>query len=309
MLRFFPNLGVQKLTMTALSEMPTEEALNLLRLYVEAGVSENLSDDPVNRYELGAVLDRSAPDAESPARAEPGRGPRQIPVERPSFASPPSSSPQSTSPTSSPAAIPLDAMAEAGNARTIAQGCATLEALREALGAFDACPLKHTAKNLVFADGNPQAQVMLVGEAPGRDEDIQGLPFVGRSGQLLDRMLGAIGLDRTSVYITNVLPWRPPGNRQPTPIEQAMCAPFVERHIELVAPKLLLLVGGVSAKQMLETTTGIMKLRGNWGTVKVGDLEIPALPVFHPAYLLRQPAQKRLAWRDLLNFKAKFDAL
>jgi len=299
--------------MTALTEMSFEEAGDLLRFYVEAGVSEGLCDDPVNRYELGPVLDRSAPHVESAVRAEAGRPARQIPVERPTFVSAPPSpqpgSPQPGSPTSSPTAIPLDAMAEAGTARTIAQGCTTLEALREALGAFNACPLKHTAKSLVFADGNPQAQVMLVGEAPGRDEDIQGLPFVGRSGQLLDRMLAAIGLDRTNVYITNVLPWRPPGNRQPTPIEQAMCAPFVERHIELVAPKLLLLLGGVSAKQMLETTSGIMKLRGNWGTVKVGDLEIPALPVFHPAYLLRQPAQKRLAWRDLLTFKAKFDAL
>lgn len=287
--------------MAALTDMTSQEAADLLRFYVEAGVSEGLSDVSLNRYELGAVLGKSQTVTESAAQTAPARGPRRVPVERPS--------PVSASPTTSPTAIPLDAMAEAGNARAIADACPTLEALREALGNFDACPLKHTAKNLVFADGNPQAQVMLVGEAPGRDEDIQGLPFVGRSGQLLDRMLGAIGLDRTNVYITNVLPWRPPGNRQPTPIEQAMCAPFVERHIELVAPKLLLLVGGVSAKQMLGTSTGIMKLRGNWGSVKVGSLEIPALPVFHPAYLLRQPAQKRLAWRDLLNFQAKLKAL
>ncbi len=282
--------------MPTLADMTPHETAELLRFYVEAGVSEGLCDASVNRYDLGAVLDSTPTPTESVVHASPVRTSRHILAERPS-------------PTTSPPAIPLEAMAEAGTAHAIAQACTTLEALREAMGAFDACPLKHTAKNLVFADGNPNASVMLVGEAPGRDEDIGGLPFVGRSGQLLDRMLGAIGLDRTGVYITNVLPWRPPGNRQPTPVEQAMCAPFVERHIELVAPKLLLLVGGVSAKQMLGTSTGIMKLRGKWGNVQVGSLEIPALPIFHPAYLLRQPAQKRLAWRDLLNFKARFDAL
>ncbi|MCE8000386.1 MAG: uracil-DNA glycosylase [Rhodobiaceae bacterium] len=277
--------------------MTPYEAAALLRFYVEAGVSDGLSDEPIDRYGLNARASQLANDAPAPT------GPRTLPGERPTFApSPPAQA------TSSPAAIPLDTVEQAGEAKAIAASCSSLEELKAALESFDACPLKHTAKNLVFADGNPKAEVMLVGEAPGRDEDIQGLPFVGRSGQLLDRMLAAIGLDRDQVYITNVLPWRPPGNRQPTPVEQAMCAPFIEKHIELVAPKHLMLVGGVSAKQMLGTTSGIMKLRGKWGSVTAGDLTIPALPIFHPAYLLRQPAQKRLAWRDLLDFKTKVEA-
>lgn len=297
--------------MSAAVNMDRHEAAELLRFYVEAGISDGLADAPVNRYELTPASPAAASPA--PAREAPRRdaaqrdapqrdAPRRAPAERPSFSPSPAAA-------ASPDAIPLDAVEEAGNARAIAAACKTLDELRTALAAFDACPLKHTAKNLVFADGNPAADIMLVGEAPGRDEDIQGLPFVGRSGQLLDRMLASIGLDRTNVYITNVLPWRPPGNRAPTPAEQAMCAPFIERHIELVAPKLLMLVGGVSAKQMLGTTTGIMKLRGKWGSVKAGGTDIPALPVFHPAYLLRQPAQKRLAWRDLLAFKARLESL
>ncbi|WP_075995872.1 uracil-DNA glycosylase [Salaquimonas pukyongi] len=194
------------------------------------------------------------------------------------------------------------------SARELAAKADTLETLREALAAFNGCNLKLTAKNLVFADGNPEARIMLVGEAPGRDEDAQGLPFVGRSGQLLDRMLAAIGLDRTSVYITNVLPWRPPGNRTPTPAEVEICRPFIERHIELAAPDLLVAVGGSSAKMLFQTTTGILSLRGKWQKYRVGGREVDALATLHPAYLLRQPAQKRLAWHDLLQIRAKLDA-
>lgn len=296
--RFCEKTETKPAIVNALEEMTAFEAAALLRFYVEAGVSDGLSDEPIDRYALNARAAQPANDA--PAST----GPRTLPGERPTFSSSSSSAPQATS---SPAAIPLDTVEQASEAKAIAASCSSLEELRAALEKFDACPLKHTAKNLVFADGNPEADIMLVGEAPGRDEDIQGLPFVGRSGQLLDRMLAAIGLDRTNVYITNVLPWRPPGNRQPTPVEQAMCAPFIEKHIELVAPKHLMLVGGVSAKQMLGTTSGIVKLRGKWGSVTAGDLAIPALPIFHPAYLLRQPAQKRLAWRDLLDFKTKVE--
>ena len=190
-------------------------------------------------------------------------------------------------------------------AREAARSAQTLEELRTILAGFAGCALKATATQLVFADGNPKARVMMVGEAPGRDEDLQGLPFVGRAGQLLDRMLASIGLDRTSVYIVNTLPWRPPGNRTPTPAEHAVCMPFVERHIELAAPEVLVLLGGVSAKQLLRTETGIMRLRGKWATVRIGERDIPALPTLHPAYLLRQPAQKRLAFRDLLALKAR----
>ena len=193
------------------------------------------------------------------------------------------------------------------DARTLAAGAATLAELKDALCRFDGCPLKHTATNLVFCDGNPRADIMLVGEAPGGEEDRQGLPFVGVSGQLLDRMLAGIGLDRTRVYITNILPWRPPGNRQPNAGEIAVCLPFAERHIALVRPKVLVLAGGTAAKALLSTAEGITRLRGRWFDHTSPGLAapIPAMPIYHPAYLLRQPALKRDAWRDLLTIKQK----
>jgi len=180
----------------------------------------------------------------------------------------------------------------------------TIDDLRTALQSFDGCPLKQTAMNLVFADGNPSASVMFIGEAPGEDEDRQGKPFVGVSGQLLDRMLAGVGLDRDNVYISNVIFWRPPGNRSPTDAEIAACLPFVERHIALVKPKILVLMGGVAAKTILRTKEGITRLRGRWvDYTPVGggsDTAIPCLPIYHPAYLLRQPAAKRQAWNDIL---------
>jgi len=263
-----------------------DEAAALLAFYVEAGASEALCDAPVDRY----ALDETAAPAAGATPAERQAAPKPAPLRPPA-----------------PAALPLDDARAAESAREIASACKTLDELRIALDTFEGCPLRYTAKNLVFADGNPQARLMLVGEAPGRDEDLQGLPFVGRAGQLLDRMLAAIGLDRSSVYIVNTLPWRPPGNRTPTPAEHAVCMPFVERHIELVAPEVLLLLGGVSAKQLLRTDTGITRLRGKWSTYNAGGRDIPALPTLHPAYLLRQPAQKRLAWRDLQSLKARLD--
>ncbi|MBI1273989.1 MAG: uracil-DNA glycosylase [Alphaproteobacteria bacterium] len=182
----------------------------------------------------------------------------------------------------------------------------TIEALREEVAAFDGCALKQTAMNLVFADGNPQAEIMLVGEAPGEDEDRQGLPFVGVSGQLLDRMLESIGLSRKkNVYISNILFWRPPGNRSPTDTEIASCLPFAERHIALKQPKLLVLLGGVAVKTLLRTQTGITKIRGQWAEYLPPGAEkpIPTLPVFHPAYLLRQAPAKRQAWADMVKIK------
>jgi DNA polymerase len=188
-------------------------------------------------------------------------------------------------------------------ARDSARNAATLDELRTLLDRFDGCPLKTTATQLVFADGNPQARVMLVGEAPGRDEDIAGLPFVGRSGKLLDRMLAAIGLDRTSVYIANIVPWRPPGNRTPTPQETQICLPFIRRQIELADPDILVCLGGPSAQGLLGIKDGIMKARGRWLAYHTGSREIRALPTFHPAFLLRSPLQKRFAWRDFLAIK------
>ena len=164
---------------------------------------------------------------------------------------------------------------------------------------FDGCALKSTATRLVFADGNPQARIMFVGEAPGREEDIEGLPFVGRSGKLLDRMIAAIGLDRTSAYIANVIPWRPPGNRTPTPQETQICLPFIQRQIELVNPDVLVTLGNPSTQTLLSTREGIMKTRGKWFDYDTGTRVIRALATFHPAYLLRSPSYKRMAWQDL----------
>lgn len=268
-----------------------EEAAALLAFYVEAGVSDALGDEPVNRYALSDTVPASVP-REAPPQAREARPEPRRELSPPAHAAAPSS-------------IPLEDAQAAESAREIAARCATLDELRKALATFEGCPLRYTAKNLVFADGNPQARLMMIGEAPGRDEDLRGLPFVGRAGQLLDRMLASIGLDRSSVYIINTLPWRPPGNRTPTPAEHAVCMPFVERHVELVNPDIIVLLGGVSAKQILRTDTGIMRLRGKWSSIKVGEREVPALPTLHPAYLLRQPAQKQLAWRDLLSLKTR----
>jgi uracil-DNA glycosylase len=181
--------------------------------------------------------------------------------------------------------------------------------LREMLRRFEGCALRRTATRLVFADGNPQSRVMFVGEAPGREEDIQGLPFVGRSGQLLDRMMASIGLDRKSAYIANIVPWRPPGNRTPTPQESAICVPFILRQIELANPDLLVCLGGPAAQTLLNIREGIVKSRGRWFLYQTGTREIRALATFHPAYLLRQPLQKRLAWRDFLAIKKALAAM
>src|SRR6266853_1185500 len=175
----------------------------------------------------------------------------------------------------------------------------TLEALRALLENFDGCALKHTATRLVFADGNPQARIMFVGEAPGRDEDIEGLPFVGRSGKLLDRMIAAIGLDRSKAYIAHVIPWRPPGNRTPTPQETQICLPFIQRQIEQVNPDVLGTLGNPSTQTLLSTREGIMKTRGKWFDYDTGTRVIRALATFHPAYLLRSPSYKRMSWQDL----------
>ncbi|MGP2491788.1 uracil-DNA glycosylase [Mesorhizobium sp. PUT5] len=262
----------------------------LLAFYAEAGVDEALDEAPMNRF-AEAAPQPSPPVAAQPAAARAAAVPIAPAAPRPAQA-----------------AVPDEA--QAALARQLAAGAATLAELREAMASFDGCNLKFTAKNLVFSDGNPEAALMLVGEAPGRDEDIEGRPFVGRSGRLLDRMLAAIGLDRQSAYIANVIPWRPPGNRAPTPHETEICRPFIERQIELVGPKVLVNLGGPSAKTLLNTTEGILRLRGNWRvhTTASGTV-IPAMPTLHPAYLLRTPAHKRLAWRDFVEVKMKLKTL
>ncbi len=274
------------------------EARATLKWLVEAGADEALADAPINRFAVAAEPVRAEVVAAAPSTTPRTRVPEPLPQRSPeplpqcaptSFAAPP---------------------AGAGGAREIAARCKTLDELKAAVESFEGCALKVTAKNTVFADGHPGASVMLIGEAPGRDEDLQGLPFVGRSGHLLDRMLNAIGLDRSSsAYITNVIFWRPPGNRPPTPDEAALCAPFLLRHIELQQPKVLLLLGGTPVKHVLNVEEGITKVRGRWGRFVSNGVEIPALPTFHPAYLLRQPSAKRQAWQDLLSLKLKLREL
>lgn len=188
-----------------------------------------------------------------------------------------------------------------------AWGCETLEQLRYAMKNATGCDLIKAATHTVFSDGNPEADIMLIGEAPGADEDRLGQPFVGQSGQLLDTILATIGLDRSSIYISNIIPWRPPGNRPPTTAEVAYCLPFIQRHIELVQPKILILLGGVAVKALLHRGDGIMKLRGQIleYTAKCG-VEIAAMPTLHPSYIMRSPSQKALVWKDMLTLKAWF---
>lgn len=245
----------------------------LLSIYQDAGIDSIISPTPHNRFEeIEDTLEVTIPPKEEKAI-------HTIP----------------------PLISPRDAYS---TAHTSAHSAKTLEELKEALLTFEGCALKYTATNLVFGDGNPNSRVMLIGEAPGADEDRQGLPFVGQSGQLLDKMFATIGLTRQSFYITNIIPWRPPGNRQPTPAEAEACLPFVKRHIDLIRPDFLVLVGGTAAKTLLGGRDGIMRLRGIWKdyTSEAGK-QIKVIAIFHPAYLLRSPGQKREVWLDLIKIK------
>jgi len=270
-------------------------ARELLAFYLEAGVDAPVGEEPVDRFADTSLSTSALAEAVGEGSSPVGEA-ASSPLDS---RSPPS--PGSATPSFSAAPPSPDAAAMA--AREAVKGIATLEQLRAALDAFDGCALKGTAKQLVFADGNPQAKLMIVGEAPGRDEDIEGLPFVGRSGKLLDRMLNAIGLDRTTVYIANIIPWRPPGNRTPTPQESQICLPFIQRQIELADPDILVCLGGPSAQTLLGIRDGITKTRGRWFSYHTGKREIRAMATFHPAFLLRSPLQKRLAWRDFLAIK------
>tara|TARA_Y100000748_G_scaffold230636_1_gene194666 strand:- start:2450 stop:2980 length:531 start_codon:yes stop_codon:yes gene_type:complete len=170
---------------------------------------------------------------------------------------------------------------------------------------FKGCELYKSSTNMVFSDGNPKSEIMLIGEAPGHDEDIQGKPFVGRSGKLLDKMLEAIELNREKVYIANIIPWRPPSNRRPTDEEIEICLPFIKKHIELIKPKVLMLLGSTATFALLKNTEGITKIRGKWVDLNLNSISVPTLPTFHPAFLLRQPAQKKHVWEDLKSLKNK----
>ena len=299
--------------------MPTETPTTrqsleaLLTFYADCGVDAVLSEEPVDRFAQSDAIAKETERRREAAMS--GRASKASSAEMtPASAPPPPEPLRPEPPRAAPAAPSLAAQnltapsdAVAMDAREAAASAETLDALRATLAGFEGCNLRRTATNLVFADGNPEARIMFVGEAPGFEEDMQGLPFVGRSGQLLDRMIAAIGLDRTSAYITNVIPWRPPGNRTPTPQETEICRPFIERQIALVDPDVLVALGKASAHLLFDTTMGITRLRGQWKTYDTGRREIRAIATFHPAYLLRQPQQKRFAWRDLLAVKAALE--
>ena len=274
---------------------PAPDLLEALAWQLELGADEAIGDAPLDRFAESAATKTTtaaaATGATPAARRAPGRATLAT------VAAPPG--PEAAEP------------AEGGAARALARAAATLEELAEAMRGFEGSPLKKSARSFVFCDGLAGARVMVIGEAPGGDEDRIGKPFVGRAGQLLDRMLAAIGLSRTApapedaAYITNILPWRPPGNRTPTSAEVALFLPFIERHIELAKPDFIFSIGNTPTKTLLDTATGIKRMRGRW--VRHPATGVALLPSFHPAYLLRQPADKRLAWRDLLSLRAALD--
>lgn len=266
-----------------LSAKDSMDDLSILQWYLEQGVTEVLDSSPLNKL------------APMPERLTKPVSPVEVLNIIPE--------------------MPLGVADARREAIRLAQNCHTLVELEAAIRAFDGLSIKKTATNLVFSDGNPKSHIMVIGEAPGADEDIQGKPFVGVSGQLMDRMFAAIGLSRKnensdqSIYISNILNWRPPGNRTPSPAEIEVSLPFIERHIAIAKPKILIFMGGVPAKSLLNTTEGITKLRGKWTTYKpineVDGIELPCLPTFHPSFLLRTPIQKKLAWADMLLLAKK----
>ena len=270
-----------------------EDLESLLRWYVDQGIDEAIGEDAIDRF------------------AAPAPQPTPLPVQQRAPAAPTPIRPAPAAPAPPRGPVPIESPQLVEDARALAQRCNSVEELEAAVRAFEGCALKRTAKNTVFADGVAGSPVMVVGEAPGADEDRLGKPFVGVSGQLMDRMFDAIGMSRErDLYITNILFWRPPGNRTPTLSEQAICMAFTRRHIELARPKVLVLAGGTAAKSVLDTTEGIMRLRGKWTTLGLDDgSTVPTLPTFHPAYLLRTPASKRQSWSDLLSLDKKLREL
>jgi DNA polymerase len=289
--------------MAAMDGADRDALLALLRLQAEWGADECLAESPLDRF--GAAGGTFAESAPPRGQASPGGGRRDS---APGAAArhPDSGDAQAPTPPRRAASLPLPP--DASRAAALAAAAGTLDALRETIASFDGSALRDTATNLVFSDGVPGAPTMLIGEAPGAEEDRLGKPFVGASGQLLDRMLASIGLSRArDVYVTNILPWRPPGNRTPTDAEIALFLPFVHRHIALARPERVLLLGGVAAKALLGAKEGITRLRGKWTRLPPEAGGLPALPTLHPAYLLRTPAAKRDAWADLILLRRALD--
>lgn len=269
-------------------------ALELLKWFSEMGADEAIADEPADWF------------ARSEAQQQAKKAVVQAQKTRPAPTSQPAQPPARPR-NAAPAPIAPDKAVMA--AREQARSAKSLKELQEILLKFDGCALKATAKNTCFKRGSDEARIMFIGEGPGRDEDIQGIPFVGRAGQLLDKMLSSVGLGEEQVYITNIVYWRPPGNRTPTPQEVQACAPFLERQIELLDPAFIVLIGAPSSHHILDVTEGITRLRGKWKQRDIGGKARACLPILHPAYLLRTPAAKRLAWRDMLAIRDKFDEI
>jgi uracil-DNA glycosylase len=272
-----------------------EDLASLLKWYVDQGIDETIGEEAIDRFAAPAPRAQVTPLPVQPT----------APAPTPIRSTPPAPATVLRGP------VPIESPQLVEDARALARRCSDVAELEAAVRAFEGCALKRTAKNTVFADGVAGSAVMIVGEAPGADEDRLGKPFVGVSGQLMDRMFDAIGMSRErDLYITNILFWRPPGNRTPTLSEQAICMAFTRRHIELAQPKVLVLAGGTAAKSVLDTTEGIMRLRGKWTSLALDDgSAVPTLPTFHPAYLLRTPASKRQSWSDLLLLDKKLREL
>ncbi|WP_417317363.1 uracil-DNA glycosylase [Emcibacter sp.] len=270
------------------TESHSQSPLSLLQWYLDSGVDECISDDATDWFEINATA--------APKPAQPNRS------NQPAAA---------TRPAASAAAYPLQATDQiAATAKDLVKDCKTLDELRQKIEEFDGCALKKTASKTVFSDGIAGSDLMLIGEAPGVEEDRQGKPFVGASGQLLDKMFAAIHRSREeNLYISNTLPWRPPGNRKPSDAELHICQPFLMKHIELAAPKVLVLLGGTAASSLLDSKVGITRLRGKWHEIEVAGRIIPVMPTYHPAYLLRQPQTKAQAWSDLQNIRDKLNEL
>ena len=304
-----------------------QEIIDFLQWYIEVGCDDLIDEQPLNRFALSAEREVRAERAvsaqplayQAPETNQPNAHP-SVDIPAPVRAQAPHKT-QAQAPQEARAQAPHKTQAQAPQ-QTMAQPqvfaqsipplaapnlaeIASLSDLRDALSNFDGSSLKKMAKNMVFSDGNPESRVMLIGEAPGREEDRQAKPFTGPSGQLLDKMLAHIGLDRSTVYIANLIPWRPPGDRTPSSDEVALFLPFLMRHIELVSPDIIVAVGGTAAKALLNSPTGITKLRGQWSSLPCAGRDIPILPMFHPAFLLRTPARKAEAWADLCALRAK----
>ncbi|UNE54798.1 uracil-DNA glycosylase [Bartonella machadoae] len=261
----------------------------LLNFYKESGVDAVLTDLPIDRFSQSATLEKKSTQTVNTSHNQP------------------------ISPTIKSHNHPLphqDRVQSEPSTIEIAKNAHTLDELKSALLAFNGCSLKLTAKNTCFSDGTAGSPLMLIGEAPGREEDIQGVPFVGKAGMLLNKILASIGLERKDVYIANTIPWRPPGNRTPTPREVALCRPFIERQIYLANPRVLIALGGIAAQFLTGSQNGIIRTRGKWFTYESeNNIKIPVMPTFHPAYLLRTPSQKKLTWMDFLEVKNRLNNL